>query len=70
MSASYKVQVGQPVRYRTAANRIRHAIVTAVTSQSVVDLRIGNGSTKSAVTSASKIAARDGGGAGWYQGSR
>jgi hypothetical protein len=70
MSASYKVRAGQPVHYRTAAGRIRHAIVTAVTDQSTVNLRVGNGPTKLAVTGATKVAARDGGGAGWYQGSR
>jgi hypothetical protein len=70
MSSSYVVQVGQAVQYRTAANRVRHAIVTAVTSQSVVDLRVGNGSTKLTVAAAPKVAKRDGGGAGWYRGSR
>lgn len=70
MSASYKVQAGQPVKYRNAAGRISHAIVTAVTDQSTVNLRVGNGSTKLVVTGAIKKAARDGGTAGWYQGGR
>ena len=70
MSASYKVQTGQPVKYRDSAGRVRRGIVTAVTDQSTVNLRIGNGSTKLAVTGATKKAARDGGTAGWYQGGR
>lgn len=65
-----QIQTGTFVRYRTAAGRIRHAVVTAVTSQTVIDLRVGNGSTKLAVTSAPKVAMRAGGGAGWMNGSR
>jgi hypothetical protein len=70
MSATYKVKAGQPVRYRTAGGRILHAIVTAVTNQTTVNLRVGNGPTKLVVTGATKVAAHDRGGAGWYQGGR
>ena len=70
MSASYYVHPGQPVNYRTSTGRIQHAIVTSVTNQSTVNLRVGNGSTKLVVTGAAKKAKRDGGTAGWYQGSR
>lgn len=58
------------VRYRTATGRICHAVVTAVTDQTTINLRIGNGSTKQTVTGATKRQPRDGGGAGWMQGSR
>ena len=66
----YIVRPGSFVRYRTAAGRVRHAIVTAVTNQTTINLRIGNGSTKQTVTGAAKKQPHDGGGAGWMQGSR
>lgn len=66
---SYIVRPGSFVRYRSAT-RVRHAIVTAVTDQTTIDLRIGNGSTKQTVTGAAKKQPHDGGGAGWMQGSR
>jgi hypothetical protein len=66
----YIVRTGSFVRYRTAAGRVRHAVVTAVTDQTTINLRIGNGSTKQSVTGAVKKQPHDGGGAGWMQGSR
>lgn len=64
-----KIQTGTKVRYRTAGGRIRPATVTAVTNQTTLNLRIGNGATKQTVTGASKVAKRTAG-AGWYQGAR
>lgn len=48
-------KVGTKVRYRNAAGRVFSAVVTAVTSQTKVNLRIGNGATKSTVTGANKV---------------
>lgn len=68
MSNTFQVQVGRAVKYRTASGRIRHAIVTSVTNQSTVDLRVGNGSTKLSVAAVAKVTKRVGTGAGWHQG--
>lgn len=67
---AYYVTPGSFVRYRTSAGRIRHAVVTAVTDQTTIDLRIGNGATMSTVSGATKKTAHDGGTAGWMRGSR
>lgn len=61
------IQAGTTVKYRQADGRVRHAIVTGVTDQSTLDLRVGNTSTKLVVTGATKVA-RHGSAVGWYQG--
>ena len=66
----HMIQVGTFVKYRTASGRIRHAVVTGVTSQTKVDLRIGNGATAAKITGVDKKTMRDGGTAGWLRGSR
>lgn len=67
---AYYVQTGSFVRYRTSTGKFEHAIVTAVTDQTTIDLRVGNGSTKLVVTGAVKKTMRDGGTAGWIRGGR
>lgn len=48
-------KAGTKVRYRNSSGRVFPAVVTAVTSQTKVNLRIGNGATKGAVTGANKV---------------
>lgn len=59
------IQVGTSVRVKSN-NRIRHAIVTGVTSQTVLDLRIGTKSNGANLSSVSKVAQHSGLD-GWYQ---
>jgi hypothetical protein len=66
MAQNWRVKRGTEVRYRNASNRVFHAIVTAVTNQTTVNLRVGNGATKLAVTGALRRTA-EGTGAGWYR---
>jgi len=47
-------KVGTSVRYRESG-RVYHAIVTGVTNQTTLNLRIGNGATKKVVTGATKV---------------
>ena len=60
-----KVKVGAAVRYRSSANRVFHGIVTAVSSQTVTSLRIGNGDSKSVKTNVTKSITHTNGVADW-----
>ena len=60
---------GTKVRYRNAAGRVQPAVVTAVTNQTTLNLRIGNGPTRTTITGAAKVA-RKGVTVGWFQGAR
>lgn len=62
---AWSVRAGTAVRYRDATGRVFHAIVTAVTNQDTVDLRVGNGATKLTVTTVPRETDRTG--AGWYR---
>lgn len=53
------------MRYRTAGGRVHPAVITLVTSQTVVNLRVGNGPTKSTIVGALKVSAHTTG-AGWF----
>jgi len=59
-------QAGTSVRYRESG-RVYHAIVTAVTNQTTLNLRIGNGATKRTITGATKVNPT-GATTGFYQG--
>jgi len=58
-------KVGTSVRYRESG-RVYHAIVTGVTNQTTLNLRIGNGSTKRVITGATKVS-KHGSSTGFYQ---
>lgn len=61
-------RVGGFVRYRNAAGRVRGAIITGVTSQTTLNLRIGNGATKATITGATKKThGSTSTGAGWFK---
>jgi hypothetical protein len=60
------MRVGTSVKVQSAG-RIRHAIVTGVVSQTVLNLRVGNGATKMSLSNVSKVA-RHSGLDGWFQG--
>lgn len=62
---AWAVRAGTAVRYRDLGGRVFHAIVTTVTDQNTVNLRVGNGATKLAVTGALRETDRTG--AGWYR---
>ena len=66
---AYVVKAGSKVRYRDADGRVWPAVVTAVTDQTTIDLRVGNGATKLSVTGATKVVRR-GSTVGWFQGAR
>jgi hypothetical protein len=67
MATTWKPQVGSTVKYRTAnPGRVRHATITGVTSDTVLDLRVGRGATSQAVVGATKTT-RGAVGAGWYR---
>jgi hypothetical protein len=56
---------GTTVRYRQSG-RVYHAVVTGVTNQTTLDLRVGNGSTKKVVTGATLVS-HHGSATGFYQ---
>lgn len=60
-------KIGRSVTYRNAQGRIFHAVITAVTNQTTVTLRIGSASNpkKVVVAGATKVARRSAS-AGWW----
>lgn len=65
MALARKVSIGTPVRYRTAAGKLKHGVCTAVTSQTVISLRVGGAHTGTVFSSVSK-GNRHTTGAAWY----
>lgn len=65
MAQGWKVQVGQVLRYWSGSGKPQHARVTAVTSQTVVDLQVGTGATKATHAAVARRTARAG--TGWYR---
>ena len=64
---AYTVKAGTKVWYRDANGDEHHAVVTAITSQTVVDLRVGSGANATAVADLTRRAKGDGLGEGWLR---
>lgn len=60
------LKVNRRVKYRNASGRVRTARITAVTNATTLNLRVGIGPTKLAVTGAIKVNPHTTG-AGWFR---
>jgi hypothetical protein len=60
----YRPRAGLKVRYRDATGNVHHAVITAVTNDDTVDLRVGRDLTVAAVPRATE---RHNNVAGWYR---
>lgn len=61
MAQSWRARPGTAVRYRDGAGRVFHAIVTAVTNQTTLDLRVGRTAVAGSVRDTNRT------GAGWFR---